>query len=147
MKPVSIPVDDRLKRFLHDAHAIEVPAGASVVVLPPAVDVQWFVENPTMNPSNESIWTVLADPERRDATRSQIRAARREVAELRAHHERLVRMAHKTAVTSKLMRDALPYETAEDASKAQQCKSIIDQLRATEGALDRIWAMGRKRSL
>lgn len=138
-EPQALPVDARLRRILDAAGLIDIPQGATLVVVPPLVDIQWFINHPSPQPDTEEVWAALAAPSRREATLGQIREARKEVRALEATLKRQIRLQHAGAASSRLLRSNLTSVTAETAQQVEQCRAIYATLTATEKGLDRVW--------
>lgn len=142
----SVLVTENLGKNLSTLN-IDVMVGSTLVIVPPTVDVQWYIDNPAPNPDNEAIWAVLATPQRRPATNDQIRDALGELRALKATLKRQIRLAHQGATTSRILRDNLPFTTAQNAQQLEQIDAIETTLRKTRNNLPRYHMTFNRRSI
>lgn len=132
-----VVVDSHLVGVL-DARGVEARPGDMLVVVPQAIDVQWFIDNPAPTDVNAATWAVLTAPNRREGTRGVINEALRELRELERHLKNQIRLAHRDAARSPMLRQALPFTTADQATRVDQCRQIMQSLTGTRDRMERV---------
>lgn len=132
-----VVVDEHLASAL-DARDITARPGDMLVVVPQTIDTQWFITNPAPTDTNAAMWAVLTAPERREGTRALINEALREIREVQGHLRNQVRLAHRDATRSPMLREALPFTTAEQAAAIERWGDTARSLTDTRDRMDRI---------
>jgi len=114
----------------------EIAPGALVAILPPSVDVQWYVDNSAIAPENEAIWWSLSAPDRIVLTRNEIKETLTEIANTRTAAVKKLALERQRLGETR-SRTQLLDVIAPLSQEIETCDVLAKNLRRTFADLDR----------
>lgn len=125
-----------LSRLLH----IDIDPEAMLVIVPPFLGSQWYVDHPAPGDETAEIWFGLSAPERASATRSEIREAVRELERVIVTERSMLKSKRHAMRVNPTSNPTRLLDLTEHASKVSSAQTLRQTLRETAQHLDRIHA-------
>jgi hypothetical protein len=124
---------------------VAVATNDMVVIVPPHLGSQWFVDHPSPSDETSEIWFALSAPGRIDATRSQIKEAVRELNRVIESEKSMLRAKQSRMRADPAGNATALFDLTGHANNISNAETIRYTLRITSMHLERLHAdLGRR---